>query len=60
LDQFYIPTRYPNGLPAPGIPSESYTAAQAEAAEAGVKLVIGTAEEFLRFHTSVLSSKPDE
>ena len=29
LDQFYIPTRYPNGLPAPAVPSETYTAAQA-------------------------------
>jgi HEPN domain-containing protein len=32
LDQFYIPTRYPNGLPAPAVPSETYTAAQAETA----------------------------
>lgn len=28
LDQFYIPTRYPNGLPD-GVPSEVYTEAQA-------------------------------
>lgn len=32
LDQFYIPTRYPNGLPSPAVPSESYTDAQALAA----------------------------
>ncbi len=31
LDQFYIPTRYPNGLPSPAIPSEIYTASQADA-----------------------------
>lgn len=28
LDQFYVPTRYPNGLPD-GVPSEVYTEAQA-------------------------------
>lgn len=33
LDQFHVPTRYPNGLPSPAVPSESYTASQAEAAE---------------------------
>jgi HEPN domain-containing protein len=32
LDQFYIPTRYPNGLPSPAIPATAYTAAQSEAA----------------------------
>ena len=31
LDQYYIPTRYPNGLPG-GVPSEVYTRAQATAA----------------------------
>ena len=29
LDQYYIPTRYPNGLPG-GIPAEVFTGAQAE------------------------------
>jgi HEPN domain-containing protein len=29
LDQFYIPTRYPNGLPSPAVPSETYTLTQA-------------------------------
>ena len=33
LDQFYIPTRYPNGLPAPAIPSEIYTDSQARVAQ---------------------------
>jgi HEPN domain-containing protein len=32
LDQFYIPTRYPNGLPSPAVPSEMYAASQAETA----------------------------
>ena len=31
LDQYYIPTRYPNGLPG-GVPSEVYTRGQAAAA----------------------------
>ena len=31
LDQYYIPTRYPNGLPG-GTPYEVYTRAQAESA----------------------------
>jgi HEPN domain-containing protein len=31
LDRFYIPTRYPNGLPG-GIPSEAFTLQDAEAA----------------------------
>jgi HEPN domain-containing protein len=48
LDQFYIPTRYPNGLPFPAIPSETYTASQAEAALRSAEQVIGTVETFLR------------
>ena len=31
LDQYYVPTRYPNGLPG-GIPSDVYTGEQAAAA----------------------------
>lgn len=31
LDQYYIPTRYPNGLPG-GVPSDVYTKTQAAAA----------------------------
>ena len=31
LDQYYVPTRYPNGLPG-GVPSEVYTHTQAAAA----------------------------
>ncbi len=31
LDQYYIPTRYPNGLPG-GVPFEAYTKGQAESA----------------------------
>ncbi len=39
LDQYYIPTRYPNGLPG-GIPHEVYTVEQAREAIAGTRKVI--------------------
>lgn len=54
LDQFYIPTRYPNGLPSPAIPDETYTEIQAEAAQAAAKHVLSLVETFLRQHTEVL------
>ncbi len=47
LDQWYIPTRYPNGLPAPAVPSEAYTAAQAEAAEQASERVLALVSAFL-------------
>jgi HEPN domain-containing protein len=39
LDKFYIPTRYPSGLPG-GIPAEAFSQADAEAAVSGAELVI--------------------
>jgi HEPN domain-containing protein len=39
LDQYYIPTRYPNGLPD-GIPHDVYTRAQAEQAVEGTRTVL--------------------
>ncbi len=46
LDQYYIPTRYPDALPPPAIPFESYTLEQGEkavaAAEGNVSLVAHT------------------
>ena len=48
LDQFYITTRYPNGLPAPAIPSQSFTSAQAQAAQESAERVIRLVETFLR------------
>jgi HEPN domain-containing protein len=32
LDQYYIPTRYPDALAPPAVPFESYTEAQAQRA----------------------------
>jgi HEPN domain-containing protein len=54
LDQFYIPTRYPNGLPSPAIPDEAYTQTQAKSAMAAVKHSLSMVETFLRQHTPVL------
>ena len=53
LDQFYIPTRYPNGLPAPATPSDTYTDDQAGAAQAATERVLAVAETFLRANTDV-------
>jgi HEPN domain-containing protein len=54
LDQLYIPTRYPNGLPSPAVPSETYTAAQAETAQAAAERVLALVENFLRTRTNAL------
>ena len=54
LDQFYITTRYPNGLPAPAVPSESFTGAQSQAAQEAGEKVIRLVQTFLRTHTDVL------
>lgn len=51
LDQFYIPARYPNGLPYPAIPSETYTAVQAEAALRSAERVANVVEAFLLANT---------
>ena len=55
LDQFYIPTRYPNGLPSPAVPSESYTVGQATAAQEATERLLGAVETFLRQRTRVLA-----
>lgn len=47
LDRFYIPTRYPNGLPG-GIPAETYT-------EADAKQAIELAGEIMRLVKSLLN-----
>jgi HEPN domain-containing protein len=44
LDQYYIPTRYPNGLPD-GVPSDVFTRAQAEAAIAAAQRMIDLARD---------------
>jgi HEPN domain-containing protein len=40
LDQYYIPTRYPNALPPPAVPFQSFTPQQAsEALDFAVRIV---------------------
>jgi len=47
LDKFYIPSRYPNGLPG-GIPSDAFTQEEAESAIEYATKIIKQAEEFVR------------
>ena len=47
LDQFYIPTRYPNGLPSPAVPGEAYTETQAATAQEAADRVLAAAGAFL-------------
>ena len=49
LDQYYIPTRYPNGLPG-GIPAEVFTESQAEDA-------VGRARGFIEAARTLLSRR---
>jgi HEPN domain-containing protein len=42
LDQFYVPTRYPNGLPG-GVPAQVFTRAQAERAVADARRFVEVA-----------------
>jgi HEPN domain-containing protein len=44
LDKYYIPTRYPNGLPG-GIPSQAYTADDARQAIAAAVRVLEAAAQ---------------
>ena len=46
LDKYYIPTRYPNGLPG-GIPSRAYTAEDAQLAMNAAEMVIETVTELV-------------
>jgi HEPN domain-containing protein len=46
LDQYYIATRSPNGLPG-GVPSELFTARQAEAAVIGARNIVAVVRDAL-------------
>lgn len=46
LDRYYIPTRYPNGLPG-GVPSESYDASDSKLALELASEVINTVKPFV-------------
>ncbi len=47
LDQYYIPTRYPSGLPD-GIPAKAYTARQAREAVGTAREVVVAVEQSLK------------
>lgn len=47
LDQYYVPTRYPNGLPG-GVPADVFTKRQAEEAIAGARDIIAVARGALQ------------
>jgi HEPN domain-containing protein len=40
LDQYYIPTRYPDALAPPAVPFESYTKEQGDKAVQGAKAIV--------------------
>ena len=46
LDQYYVPTRYPNGLPG-GVPSEIYSRTQASAAVKVAQQVVAAVRQEL-------------
>lgn len=47
LDQHYVPTRYPNGLPG-NVPFEAYTAEQARRALEHARAIVGLAQRRVR------------
>lgn len=47
LDRFYIPTRYPNGLPG-GLPFQSYSKRDLSEALADLSMIFEACEEYLR------------
>lgn len=48
LDQYYIPTRYPDALAPPAVPFESYTQEQSERAVETAKAIISLVAQKLR------------
>jgi HEPN domain-containing protein len=59
LDQFYIPTRYPNGLPE-GSPFEAYTERQAKEAYANAGDFVSLAVKIIRGKTDNTASNGDK
>ncbi len=55
LDQYYIPTRYPNGIPE-GIPHDVYTSAQAEKAVQLARAVLDLVGAYLLESDAPLTS----
>ncbi len=57
LDQYYVPTRYPNGLPG-GIPSDVYTGSQAMRAVEVARVVVTVVGAELQRRTSDRDAHP--
>lgn len=57
LDQLSIHTRYPNGLPAPAVLSESVTDSQAHVVQEATERVVGLVETFLHGRTDMLARR---
>jgi HEPN domain-containing protein len=51
LDQYYIPTRYPDALAPPAVPFESYTAEQAQRAVKAAEAIYATTAKKLKSST---------
>jgi HEPN domain-containing protein len=51
LDQYYIPTRYPDVLAPPAVPFESYTQEQGTTAVAAVQAIVALVTQHLRSAT---------
>jgi HEPN domain-containing protein len=49
LDQYYIPTRYPDALAPPAVPFESYTQEQGERAVAAVQAIVALVRQKVPF-----------
>jgi HEPN domain-containing protein len=48
LDQYYIPTRYPDALAPPAVPFESYTEEQGEKAVHAAQAIVSLVRQKLR------------
>lgn len=48
LDTFYIPTRYPNGLPGLNVPAEFYTQTEAEKCIKSAELILTNVKKFIK------------
>jgi len=59
LDQYYIPTRYPNGLPE-GAPHEFYSSTQATEALVGAKGIIEKARQIIQQRMERINDETEE
>ena len=53
LDQYYIPTRYPDALAFPGVPYETYTERQAQEAVQLARTIVSLVQKKVGLPSSV-------